>query len=663
MSSTSYRPGIVLGRYPQKKSVDSGWLTKRLTSIAARIKACVFKYRYQPAYIIKQVNRFELNFKTLSEPELTEAIEKLRTQLIRRGLTDPLIVESFALIREVAGRTLGKRHFNSQVFGGWIMINGMLAQMATGEGKTLTTTLPACTAALAGIPVHIITANDYLAQRDAENLEPLYSRLGLTTGAIFETMTAEKRHNVYQRDIVHICNKQIAFDYLRDRIAMNDNIGNLRLQFQQIQAEQYNHSPLLLRGLCFAIIDEADSVLIDEAGTPLIISKSIDDPDDQHAYVGALFIASSLQTPRDFSIQSDRHEITLTPEGSLRIGERTKTLPKAWQSKTRREALIKLALTAEHLYRRDHDYLVRDNKIQIIDQQTGRVMADRSWEEGLHQMVEAKEGCIITSRRETLARITYQRFFSRYLRLAGTSGTLTEITAELQEVYKLPIITVPTHKPSQRILLPDRLYTSSVHKWQAFLSSVTTTHHTKRPILIGTCSVAESEEVSKLLSQQGIEHRVLNARQDQQEAEIVAQAGQMGAVTVATNMAGRGTDIELGEGVSALGGLHVIATMHNQERRIDRQLYGRAARQGDPGSSEAFLSLEDELIIRTYPQSVIKLLTRLAGKQALISGKLADMIILLPQKLKEREHRKNRRLLMLQDKQYVKLLAFSGKFE
>jgi preprotein translocase subunit SecA len=657
------RPGALLGRYPQKNETQNTDFEKRAARWAAKTKFLLNRHKYKQNYIVGRVNYYEHDLKQLTEPDLTRQIAYIREKLQQSGLQEQLIIQAFATIREVAGRTLGKRHFDTQLFGGWVMINGMIAQMQTGEGKTLTATLPACTAALAGIPVHVITANDYLAARDAEMMQPLYKRLGLFAGSVVYGMETDQRSKIYAGDIVHTTNKQIAFDYLRDRIEMAEDTGPFRFQFKQIQREQQGSSPILLRGLCFAIVDEADSVLIDEAGTPLIFSKTLPPLETEETYIDALHFASKLIIDKHFTVNFNERTLALTETGESHLIELTESNSEPWQNKRRRNALITQALTAEYLFTVNKHYMVRDDKVQIIDQHTGRVMEDRSWEQGLHQMIEAKEGCIITGGREPLARISYQRFFSRYLKLAGTSGTVREVAAELHSVYGLQVIDIPTHKPPQRKMLPDRLYGTTDAKWTALIKRIEELNKLGRPILIGTCSVAESEEISEKLLEHRIIHQILNAKQDDYEATIIARAGQIKNITVATNMAGRGTDIELGARVKELGGLHVIAMARNDARRIDRQLVGRCARQGDPGSAEAFISLQDERIALAYSQFWLKIFTWFTKNEQPMPGILAKLILRWPQKKTEFKHCQIRRQLMKQDKQQSRILAFSGRFE
>lgn len=664
MSELYFKPGISAGSYPQKEENDLNELEQYVVRILARLKTRFTRKKYSQNYIARQVNHYQQGLQQSSEQELSETILQLQDELQRQGLQQKLVFKSFAVIRETASRTLDKSHYDVQLLGGWLMINGMLAEMKTGEGKTLTTTLPACTAALAGIPVHVITANDYLAERDCEIMQPLYQRLGIKAASVVDGMQENQRQQSYLADIVHTTNKQIAFDYLRDRIEIGDDTGPLKFEYSRIlRQQQRNTDPLLLRGLCFALVDEADSVLIDEANTPLIITRNIPNKETPDTYSDALYLASILFVEQDFTIDQKTRSVELSMEGEDKLGELIQNLPDQWKNKRKREMLVTLALTAGHFFKKDRDYVVTDDKVQIIDQSTGRIMADRSWEQGLHQMIEAKEGCVISELREPQARISYQKFFTRYLRLGGASGTISEVSAELGQVYGLDVVKVATFKPSKRIMQAERIYRNEHIKKQAFINRVSELFQLHRPVLIGTCSVEESEMVSVWLEQNNIPHRVLNAKQDQHEAEIIAQAGQQGSITVSTNMAGRGTDIALGPGVAEMGGLHVIALNRNNLHRVDRQLYGRCARQGDPGSAEAILSLQDPALEQFYSSAMLRVLASLAPGNRPVPELISRLILLLPQQKNEKAQHQIRKQLMKQDRQLTRILAFSGKFE
>jgi preprotein translocase subunit SecA len=514
---------------------------------------------------------------------------------------------------------------------------------------------------LAGIPVHVITVNDYLVERDAQWMRPVYDALGLSVGIIVEGMDHEARRAAYACDVTYCTNKQLVFDYLRDRLTMGEGTESLRLRLESLYTDQPRSSKLLLRGLCFAIVDEADSVLVDEARTPLIISRTPENDDQEQLYRQALRLGHELELRTDFDVRRRDREVELTEHGKDRLGVLAAALGSVWRGTRYREELVRQALTALYLFERDKQYLIRDGKVQIIDEYTGRVMPDRSWEQGLHQMIEAKEGCEITVPAVPIARISYQRFFRRYLRLAGMTGTAREIAGELRSVYGLNVVTIPTHRPLRRRRLPSRIFGSGPAKWQAVVERIRGLRAQDRPVLVGTRSVADSETLSQLLHDGGVPHQVLNARQDEHEAHVIAEAGQAGRITVATNMAGRGTDIVLGPGVASTGGLHVIATERHEAGRIDRQLFGRCARQGDPGSIEFILAVDDQLMREFYPKAFVALLAR--RRPGLIQRRLGPSLAALPQHAAEHRHARIRRALLKADAQLGDLLAFSGRSE
>src|SRR4051794_13399415 len=609
-----------------------------------------------PALVAKHASRME----QLSENALRAIASELRQELRDSDLAAPAVARSFALIRETAARTIGMRHFDCQLVGGWILLNGLVAEMETGEGKTLTATLPAGTAALAGVPVHIITVNDYLTSRDAEAMRPVYEALGLTVGVIVHGMEPAARRAAYACDVTYCTNKELTFDYLRDRMALGRQDSRLQLNIDRLSRGEKRASKLVLRGLFFAIVDEADSVLIDEARTPLIISGIADHAPELAMYEAALAVAGRLEEGADFRIEERERFVELTAAGKAKLAEWAGDLPVTFRGEHRREELVSQALQATRLFQRDKHYLIRDDKIQIIDEFTGRILADRTWEQGLHQMVEAKEGCPLSNQQTSVARITYQRFFRRYLWLAGMTGTAQEVSGELWSVYRLASVRVPTNRPVRREHRGTQVFATEAAKWDAVAERVGELHRQRKPVLIGTRSVVASERVSEALTRAGIEHQLLNARQDQQEAEIVAQAGEPGRVTVATNMAGRGTDIRLGSTVAEKGGLHVIATELHESARIDRQLFGRCGRQGDPGVTETFVCLEDELI-RLYMGAGFgseAILDRQSVGQSYARG-----LFRLAQTRAERANAAIRRQMLSVDEQLGDLLAFSGRGE
>jgi preprotein translocase subunit SecA len=532
----------------------------------------------------------------VSDEALRREIFEVRQALRRDQASHSMpVARAFALIRESSARVLGMRHFDAQLIGGLVMLDGKIAEMDTGEGKTLTASLAAATAALGGTPVHVVTVNDYLAGRDADILRPLYEFLGLSVGVVRDGMSNDEKIAAYGCDITYTTNKILAFDYLRDRLALGRRRGNLRHKFGRLRDGQSTMQPLL-SGLHFVIVDEADSILVDEARTPLLLSRNMPPTLTEEVLHQALALAHALHRGSDYRLHENERRIELTQAGKTRVKEITQPHGGLWTIAIQREEWAQQALTAVHLFHPDEQYLVSDGKVQIVDEYTGRVMADRFWSDGLHQMIEAKEGCAISGTRGTIARMTYQRFFRRYRRLAGMSGTATEIARELWQVYRLAVVRIPQHRQSQRIRLPDRVVATESEKWRAITETVAAISNRGAPVLVGTRSVAASQKASEFLHAAGLDHRVLNAAQDAAEAAIVAAAGQEGRITVATNMAGRGTDIRLASGVSERGGLHVIISERHDARRIDRQLAGRCARQGQPGSYQAILSMDDGIL-------------------------------------------------------------------
>ncbi len=660
-ASAGLRPGVAVGPYPEHEDIRDGWLDRTAAGLAGFIRQYAQGRHPQYRSFVDKVNQHSKGLDATSMANIRTQVLELRRRLYSEGFDEALVTEAFALIRELSSRRLGLRHHDVQVFGGWVMLNGKVAEMATGEGKTLAATLPAATVAMAGIPVHIVTVNDFLVARDAAWMEPLYKDLGLTVGTITENMDPDQRRAAYACDITYCTNKQLVFDYLKDRLLLGAESRRLHLQLESLHSEQPRTSRLLLRGLCYAIVDEADSVLVDEARTPLIISSPGDLSDQEIVYKEAVRIARSLHELRDFTLQHRNRQVELTEAGKVLCARLARGLGGIWKGSRRRESLIRQALSGLHLFIRNKHYLVSDGKVQIVDEYTGRIMADRSWEGGLHQMIQAKEGCEITGRQETLARISYQRFFRRYLRLAGMTGTAREVARELWSVYRLNIVTIPTDRPVGRKLLPHLVYGSSDARWTAILQSIDEVHQQGRPVLVGTRSVEASEHLSELLSAARLPHVVLNARQNQDEAEIVAQAGGRGRITVATNMAGRGTDIRLAPGVVDLGGLHVIATERHDSGRIDRQLFGRCGRQGDPGSCQAIVSLEDELVRDCYGDTTLAPLISDSPKP--VHGWLGTPLVAIAQWAAETQHSRIRSQLLRVDDHLSDMLAFSGRGE
>jgi preprotein translocase subunit SecA len=647
-----------LGPYPERNHEGdraappySGWQPPRALSRRAELR------------FLEAVDTHTTAARALSASAFSARVRIVRATLGAEGLTDPAMAEAFALVREATRRTLGMEQFHTQLIAARIMLGNRLAEMATGEGKTLAAAVAAATGALAGTPVHVITSNDYLVDRDAEHLGPVYRLLGLTVGAVTRPLDQPQRRAAYGSDIAYCTAKELTFDYLRDRLVRRHLPSELHDRVRRLETGHAESSGLLLRGLCMALVDEADSILIDEARTPLILSQPRVNPQQQAYVQGALRIAMHLVAGRDFRLDPSTLQADLTAAGRNLLAQHAQALGGLWQDRRHRDEIVGLALVAHHLLFRDQHYLVRDRKVLMIDQTTGRVAPGRVWSRGLQQLLEAKEGCPPSGEMETIAQITYQRFFPRYLRLCGMSGTLTEARAELESVYGLCVERVPLRKPSRRRNLGTRVFVSGEDKWQAVVERIRELQRTRRPVLIGTDSVADSDQLSIRLAAARLEHQVLNARQDSEEAAMVARAGEPGRVTVTTNMAGRGTDIPLAAGVAERGGLHVICCQHNSSPRIDRQLHGRAARQGDPGSVETVLSLQDGLLARSLPRPLRAAALAMAGVRRLVPARFGAFLARLPQRQEERRQRAQRKLLLKQDRNSEARLSFAGRGE
>jgi preprotein translocase subunit SecA len=599
----------------------------------------------------KHVRSEALRYEPMSDPALLAAAAALRPALLQHPAR--LQPRVFGLAHAAVQRHMGMRYHAVQLAGGRLLTRRAVAEMATGEGKTITAILPAVAAALAGQAVHIVTVNDYLARRDAERLRPVFGALGLSVGLVQEGDDLQKRREAYRADITYVTNKELVFDYLKDRIATTRNRSGARQALSAALGEP--RSGLLLRGLQVAIVDEADSVLIDEARTPLIISEDKTDHTLLAVLDQALDVASRMDRGQDFALDETRQALHLMPPGQEIVAEQLTEGEGLFRARYAREQIIVQALTALHLFQRDRHYIVRDGAVQIVDEYTGRVMPDRSWEQGLHQLVEAKEGLPPTGTRTTLARITYQRYFNRYLRLSGMTGTAREVAGELRAVYGLRVMRLPPNRKLRRDYEGARLLPSAARKWQAVTERAAGLAGEGRPVLIGTQSVADSEALASVMTERNVPHVLLNARQDAHEAAVVAEAGQAGRITVATNMAGRGTDIVLEHVVAAKGGLHVILTEYSDSQRIDRQLYGRAGRQGDPGSSQDIVALDDALFRRVANRPVRAAFRFLPGWLAL------RLLRFYAQRAATRSNAQQRRRQVMADENADRLMGYAGR--
>jgi preprotein translocase subunit SecA len=526
--------------------------------------------------IVDKINSLEGDMQSLSSANLAAKTAEFKVRLQKGETLDDILPEAFAVVREASKRVTGMRHFDVQMIGGVVLHRGKIAEMRTGEGKTLVATAPVYLNALTGKGVHVVTVNDYLAKRDSEDMGRIYKALGLSVGLIVHDMDFPARKAAYASDITYGTNNEFGFDYLRDNMVVDEN--------QMVQRE-----------LNYCIVDEVDSILIDEARTPLIISGPGEKSTDLYRVLAQ--VVAKMEEGEDYTVDEKQKQVAPTEKGIAKA-EKMLGIGNLYDNEhgVDYSHQIMCALKAKALMHRDRDYVVKDGQVIIVDEFTGRLMFGRRFSEGLHQAIEAKEGVKVERESQTLATITFQNYFRMYNKLAGMTGTAKTEEQEFQKIYNLPVVVVPTNKPMIRVDYPDVIYKTRIAKYKAAVNEIEECHNSGRPVLVGTTSIAQSEELSAMLNRRNIPHNVLNAKYHEKEAEIISHAGQYGAVTIATNMAGRGTDITLGEGVPELGGLHIIGTERHESRRIDNQLRGRCARQGDPGSSKFFLSLEDDLM-------------------------------------------------------------------
>ena len=525
--------------------------------------------------IADKIEALDDSMQSLSDEQLQAKTIEFKDRISKGESLDSLLPEAFAVCREASSRVLGKKHFRVQLLGGMVLHQGRIAEMKTGEGKTLVSTLPAYLNALTGKGVHVITVNDYLAKTQMEEMGVLYSFLGLTTGCIIHGITPQQRREAYGCDITYGTNNEFGFDYLRDNMVIH--------MADRVQRE-----------LNLCIVDEVDSILIDEARTPLIIS-GMGDKSTKFYNVADNFV-KTLINEKDFNVDEKASAVLLTDDGIVKAEKYFGIENYADSQNLELQHYVTQALKANYTMKADKDYMVKDNEIVIIDEFTGRLMEGRRYSDGLHQAIEAKEGVKIQRESKTLATITFQNYFRMYAKLSGMTGTALTEENEFREIYNLDVIVIPTNRPVQRIDKSDMVYKNESGKYKAIIEEIVKAHEKNQPVLVGTASVDKSEYISSLLKKRGIKHQVLNAKYHAQEAEIISHAGELGMVTIATNMAGRGTDIKLGEGVREVGGLKVLGTERHESRRIDNQLRGRSGRQGDPGESIFFISLEDDLM-------------------------------------------------------------------
>jgi len=578
---------------------------------------------------VERINALEPDFARLSDEQLRGKTDEFKERLSRGETLDDLLPEAFAAVREASKRTLGMRHFDVQLIGGMVLHDGKIAEMKTGEGKTLVATLAAYLNALEGKGVHVVTVNDYLAQRDSTMMGQIYQFLGLTVGCNLHGLTHAQKQEAYNADITYGTNNEFGFDYLRDNMVLYKE--------QMVQ-----------RPLNFAIIDEVDSILIDEARTPLIISGQA--AKSTELYYAADRFVRTLKEEEDYTIDVKMRSVTLT-EAGVEKAERAFGIDNLFDhANVTLNHHVQQALKAHAIMKRDVDYVVQDGEVIIVDEFTGRLMAGRRYSDGLHQAIEAKEQLKVQNESMTLATITFQNYFRMYRKLAGMTGTAKTEEEEFKKIYGLDVVQVPTNKPMIRVDMPDIVYKTANAKFKAVVEEIVKRHQNGQPVLVGTVSIENSEKLSEMLKRRGIPHKVLNAKYHAEEAEIIARAGQRGAVTIATNMAGRGTDILLGEGVAELGGLHIIGTERHESRRIDNQLRGRAGRQGDPGSSQFYLALDDELMRRFGSENIMGMMDRLGfSEDEPIESKLVSRAIESAQKRVEGSNFDTRRIVLQYD--------------
>ena len=656
-------PGLPpLLAYPERRWHNPGALDRVGSALAASFRSrATFARSARLAPIVDAAEALAPSMRQLSDEALRQAARMAGAALRReRSLTPASSARVLAPVCEAASRVLGQRPFPPQVLAAHACAQGLMVEMATGEGKTLAAGLAATLIALTGTPVHLLTVNGYLAARDAAFATPLYRFFGLACGLVTEDVPPTLRREAYRCPITVAVNKEVAFDYMRDRMAMGRSRDNARRKTAALTGPA-SAAPLL-RGLYHAIVDEADSVLIDEARTPLVLSMQIDGPARSPAvFDRALELCASLQEGVHFVlVRSERHAV-LSPAGRDRLGmlcAGAETAP--WDVADEREQIVRQALAALHLLLRDEHYLVREGRAGIIDEFTGRVLPDRTWSDGLHELIERKESLDLSPLRQDHARMTYQRFARRYRRLSGLSGTLQEVASELSTVYDVRVARVPTYRPDRKTVRTPTGHLDADAKWRAIVDRVTELHVRGIPVLIGARTLAASERASAALRAAGLPHAVLNAAQDAAEAAVVAAAGRPGAITVATNMAGRGTDIRIDDEVAEAGGLRVIVSEAHEAGRIDRQLIGRCGRQGEKGEAEVHVALDDALLLRHCLASERLIASLLAGASG---GRSISWAAKRAQRRSERLHTGMRRDMLRADTWIEDAIAFAGSPE
>ena len=645
------RPGLRFGHAPERRSPDERRSAPDRWRV--RLARAALRSRDERGAVARSqaVAARARAIRTLDDPARAALLGRLRHALERAGYDEQRLAEALAFACEAAERVLGLTPRDGQRRAAEAMLRGRFVEMPTGEGKTLASAIAACVAALDGTPVHVLTANDYLARRDADRLAPLYASMGVRSACVLPTMDDHERRSAYAADVVHVTGKQVGFDWLRDTVSAGADADARSLvhrlgSLARRTARAGPPSAPLLRGLGFALVDEADSLLIDEARTPLVLARQcpVDAAVQGEAQV-ALGLARMLDRELDFSVRTDARQVRLTEQGEQTLERFAERFDGVWQATRYRDERVRQALSVLHLWHRDRDYIVRDGRVELVDENTGRPMPDRRLQDGLHGLLELKERCAATPENEVIAAIACQRLFRRYVRLAGTSGTLNEVRGELSDVFDARLTRLGHAHGSRLRHLPAGAFAGRAAQLDGLLAELRHCLAADRPVLVGTRSVAQSCAVATFLQAHGIAHHVLNARQDEQEALIVSRAGQPGRITVATNMAGRGTDIALGAGVAERGGLHVVSLGLNDARRIDRQLAGRAARQGAPGSFRQLLTLDDPALTLLVPERVLSGVRRWldAGDGSRAAVVVVRLLAHLAQRRVEHRRRRERR--------------------
>ncbi len=640
------------------RTITTRWLAARRPRPAARL--------LRGDATLERISESVGPLRRLTDRQLAERAHALRHHVSDARpaeLAEELLVPGFALVYEAVRRTLALELHHVQLLAGLVLARGAVAEMHTGEGKTVTGVAPAFVHALSGNGVHIATVNRYLAERDYELLRPVYELLSLTVGVLKADDPPDRKRAMYACDVTFGPGFEFGFDYLRDQVAeLDQRRPALGQRFRQALKGPTAPGRLpLQRGHAFVIIDEVDSVLIDEARTPLVLSGAANEEDaDPTPFLEARRIALLLELDEDFCIDESSHRVRLTPEGVAKVDAVWGRIPnvilkRPWPT------YVEQALQAEHLLQRDVNYVVAGQSVQIVDDSTGRIFTDRSWRDGLHQAVETKEEVAITGEKDSLAHISRQRYFRIYQTVAGMTGTATGSEREFGELFDLEVVPIPLHRPCRREVLPTRFFGDELSKWRAIIEDVVRLHGRRQPVLIGTRTIRSSEWVAQQLAARGVTFRLLNGKQDEDEARIVARAGEIGAVTIATNMAGRGTDIRVPPEALELGGLHVIGSERHDSARIDRQLIGRTARQGNPGSGQFFVSADDDLI-RLFAPKLQRRMQRLPSHQGELKASLEHEISRLQHQV-EQERYRHRAAMMRHDKWHEELLEKLAKSE